>query len=96
MSLDLKDFRGKITTEADCVLEAQARVTGKDRQEIAREVLHAWALRQIDEATILGRLLRAEGVAGALEGLPGASQGLPGASQGVAGESQGMRGSKRA
>lgn len=89
MSLDLKDFRGKITTEADCVLEAQARVTGKDRQEIAREVLHAWALRQIDEATILGRLLRAEGVAGALEGLPGESQG-------VAGESQGMRGSKRA
>ena len=89
MSLDLKDFRGKITTEADCVLEAQARVTGKDRQEIAREVLHAWALRQIDEATILGRLLRAEGVAGA-------SEGLPGASQGVAGESQGMRGSKRA
>ncbi len=89
MSLDLKDFRGKITTEADCVLEAQARVSGKDRQEIAREVLHAWALRQIDEATILGRLLRAEGVAGA-------SEGLPGESQGVVGESQGMRGSKRA
>ena len=89
MSLDLKDFRGKITTEADCVLEAQARVTGKDRQEIAREVLHAWALRQIDEATILGRLLRAEGVVGACEGLPGASQG-------VAGESQGVRGSTRA
>lgn len=82
MSLDLKDFRGKITTEADCVLEAQARVTGKDRQEIAREVLHAWALRQIDEATVLARLLRAEGVSVASEGLVG--------------ESQGMRGSRKA
>lgn len=78
MSLDLKDFRGKITTEADCVLEAQARVTGKDRQEIAREVLHAWALRQIDEATILGRLLRAEGVSVASEGRVGESQGVRG------------------
>lgn len=78
MSLDLKDFRGKITTEADCVLEAQARVTGKDRQEIAREVLHAWALRQIDEATVLARLLRAEGVSVASEGRVGESQGVRG------------------
>lgn len=78
MSLELKDFRGKITTEADCVLEAQARVTGKDRQEIAREVLHAWALRQIDEATVLARLLRAEGVSVASEGLVGESQGVRG------------------
>ena len=81
MSLDLKDFRGKITTEADCVLEAQARVTGKDRQEIAREVLHAWALRQIDEATVLARLLRAEGVSAASEGLVGESQGMRGSSK---------------
>ena len=81
MILDLKDFRGKITTEADCVLEAQARVTGKDRQEIAREVLHAWALRQIDEATVLARLLRAEGVSVASEGLVGESQGMLGSSK---------------
>ena len=81
MSLDLKDFRGKITTEADCVLEAQARVTGKDRQEIAREVLHAWALRQIDEATVLARLLRAEGVSVESEGLVGESQGMRGSSK---------------
>jgi hypothetical protein len=78
MSLDLKDFRGKITPETDCVLEAQARVSGQDRQEIAREVLHAWALRQIDEATVLTRLLRAEGVAVASEGGVGESQGVRG------------------
>ena len=64
MGVELKDYRGRITPEADCVLEAQARATGRDRQEIAREVLHRWALEQIHAANVLHRQLRAEGLSG--------------------------------
>ncbi len=67
----LKDFRGKITIEADCVLEAESRTTGRDRAEIVREILHEWALRRIEVHTVLQRLLRAEGLTGALEGIAG-------------------------
>lgn len=78
MALELKDFRGKITAETDCALEALHRVTGEDRAAIAREVLHKWALEQIKIHTILGRLMRAEGVVGESEGLPAASEGVRG------------------
>lgn len=64
MSLELKDFRGKITLEADAVLEALNRVNGKDKSEIVREILHAWACDRIKEATVLDKLLRAEGISG--------------------------------
>ena len=40
MSAELKDFRGKITSETDAVLEAINRADGRDKSEIAREVLH--------------------------------------------------------
>lgn len=71
MALPLKDFRGKITAEADCVLEAMNRVSGKDRSEIVRDILHTWALEKIDEHTVLTKLLRAEGLAGEDEGVAG-------------------------
>lgn len=64
MSLELKDFRGKITPESDAVLEALNRVTGKDKSEIAREVLHKWASEQIGVANVLDTMLRAEGLKG--------------------------------
>lgn len=71
MSLDLKDFRGRISAETDCVLEAESRSTGRERQEIVREILHAWALSRIHGATVLHNLLRAEGLRGIEGGTPG-------------------------
>jgi hypothetical protein len=74
MSQDLKDFRGKITPESDCVLEAESRASGKDRQEIVREILHGYALEKIEAHKVLVKLLRAEGLAGALEGIAGSKR----------------------
>lgn len=71
MGVELKDFRGRITPETDCVLEAEARVTGKDRQEIVREILHAWAVERIHGASVLNRLLQAEGLRGIDGGVSG-------------------------
>ncbi len=84
MSIELKDYRGRITAEADCVLEAESRSTGKDRQEIVREILHAWALSRIHGATVLHNLLRAEGL-----------RGIDGGIGGNAREREGTRGSGR-
>lgn len=74
MSTPLKDFRGKITTETDCVLEAMNRVSGRDRSEIAREILHTWAVERLHEHTVLTKLLRAEGLAGEEEGVAGSGR----------------------
>lgn len=71
MCAELKDFRGKITIEADCVLEAESRVMGKERQEIVRDILHEWALQRIEGAKVLHRLLLAEGVSGIAGGVAG-------------------------
>lgn len=68
MSLELKDSRGKITQETDVVLESLSRVTGKDRSELARDVLHQWAAEQIHVATVLDSRLRAEGLKGISNG----------------------------
>lgn len=81
MSAELKDFRARITPEADCALEAMSRATAKDRQEIARDVLHEWALLQIHAASVMHRLLLAEGLSGidgGIAGHAGASEGLQG------------------
>lgn len=64
MGVELKDFRGRITPETDAVLEGISRATGQDRQEIARAVMHEWALKQIHAASVTHRLLQAEGLAG--------------------------------
>lgn len=75
MSADLHDFRCKITAEADAVLEALSRSTGDDRCEIAREVLHQWALKQIHSATLIQRMVSREGIVGESEGRAGESKG---------------------
>ncbi len=71
MSAELKDFMGKITAETDAVLEAINRADGRDKSEIARQVLHEWAIGRIHEATILDRLLKAEGLTGIDGGVSG-------------------------
>lgn len=68
MSAELKDFRGKLTTETDCVLEAINRVSGRDRSEIVREILHKWAIEKIHENSVLTGLLAREGLGGEYQG----------------------------
>lgn len=66
MSPELRDLRAKITVETDAVLDAIAKAEGRDRSEIVREVLHAWAVSQIDaipeKARLLQQRLKAEGL----------------------------------
>lgn len=64
MSLELTDARIKITIETDAVLEAMHRASGRDRSEIAREVLHEWASKQIMESALTMKLLKANGISG--------------------------------
>ncbi len=71
MAADLRDFRGKITIETYCVLEAEHRVTGEDQSAIARGVLHEWALRKLQVAKVADSLLRSEGEPGIAEGASG-------------------------
>lgn len=71
MSVELKDFRGKITPEIDVALEAEARVSGRDRADIAREILHAWAVKKLHEASVLSGLALAQGIAGSNSGTRG-------------------------
>lgn len=71
MSQELKDFRGKITAETNAALEAESRISGRDRADIAREILHSWAVKKIHAASILTGIC-------AIEGLPRDSQGAPG------------------
>lgn len=85
MSLDLIDFRGKITVEIDAALdaalEAVHRATGRERSEIARHVLSEWAMQKIHEASLLDHLLQREGHGGIPRGAPGSRR----ESQGSAG-----------
>ena len=71
MSADLKDFRGKITVETFCQLEAEHRVSKKDKSDIAREVLHEWAMKKLNVAKIADGLLRSEGEPGIVDGIEG-------------------------
>lgn len=61
MACELKDFRGKVTARTDAVLEAMNRVTGKDKSELAREVLDKWAEEQMHVATLIGQLAKTKG-----------------------------------
>lgn len=71
MSLELRDFRGKITHKTYLALEAEAIAFDRDKADVAREVLHAWALRKFRESTVLARLAQADGISGAGGGNPG-------------------------
>lgn len=64
MSTELIDLRAKITDLADAVLDVQRDLTGKDRSEIVRDVLHEWATRKASEASLLCKTLTAKGFNG--------------------------------
>lgn len=71
MSIPLIDFRGKITPDTDAVLEAVHQATGRDRAEIAREVLDVWAVSKIHEASLIDLRLKREGLRGIDGGIAG-------------------------
>ena len=68
MAIELKDYRGRITAETDCVFEAMSRASGREKQELVREVLHEYALGKLSEHKVLAALLKREGIAGESEG----------------------------
>lgn len=71
MSAELTDLRAKITIEAHCALAAYSRAHDIDRSEVVRDILHAWAMKQIHGATLLANCLKAKGVTGADQGISG-------------------------
>ena len=71
MSIPLIDLRAKVTPEADAVLEAVSRATGKDKSEIVRDVLHKWAMAEIHASNVLQKILQREGIRGEEEGVNG-------------------------
>lgn len=74
MSAELRDLRAKITVESDAALDVVSRVTGKDRSEIVRDIVHRWALEQVSISTLLAARLKAEGMTGAGEGASGSER----------------------
>lgn len=68
MATELQDFRGKLTTETWCVLQAESRISGEDMQVILRDVMHAWASKKLNVARITDDLLRAKGLPGVAKG----------------------------
>ncbi|MFM2288830.1 MAG: hypothetical protein RL684_1973 [Pseudomonadota bacterium] len=68
MSLELIDFRGKITPETNAWLEAESRTTGRVKQEILRDAVHVIALAKIHAAKVLTALAPVEGFSGAGRG----------------------------
>ena len=71
---DLRDFRGKITPLTWAFLEIEAKATGAEFSEIAREILQGWAMRKLDAHTIATKVLADEGIAGNLREIPKTGQ----------------------
>ena len=71
MAAELRDFRGRISVLADIAITAKSESTGKDKQEIVREILDAWAERELHCASLLHAALDAEGLQGIVRGASG-------------------------
>ncbi len=61
MAIPLKDFRCGITEQIDAALDAQAAAFGKDKAQVARDVLAEWARMKHREHMMYGKRLRANG-----------------------------------
>lgn len=66
MSLELRDFRGKLSVRADCALEAYATANDLEKGEAHRQIMDWWADKQIRAATLLQQKLASEGITGTL------------------------------
>lgn len=62
MSLELRDLRLKVSVETDVILTALSRHSGREKIEIARELLHVAALNKIGEAKLIVSLCQVEGL----------------------------------
>lgn len=71
MSLPLIDMRCKVSPATDALLETLHRTTGRDKSEIARDVLHRWAEKEIHAAMLLHSELKDKGVLRDYEGAQG-------------------------
>lgn len=69
MSLPLIDARIKITPATDSVLDMQHILTGKDKSELMREVLHGWAEEKIRASILLHSALADKGILRDYEGV---------------------------
>lgn len=69
MSIELTDLRAKVTGRTAAVLAALNAATGKERSQIAREVLDAWAVEQIHASRLVARFSEGEGAMRADKGL---------------------------
>jgi hypothetical protein len=68
MSLPLIDIRIKVSPATDALLETLHRTTGRDKSEIARDVLHKWAEKEIHAAMLLHAELNSKGLLRDYEG----------------------------
>lgn len=68
MSIELTDLRTKVTPRTAAVLAALNHASGKERSQIAREVLDAWAVDQIHSSRLVARFSEGQGIDGADEG----------------------------
>lgn len=64
MSLELHDLRTKVSLVCVSLIEAKARCEGKDKSEVAREILHEWTRKQVDMYKVADKLMRVEGISG--------------------------------
>ena len=62
MSLELKQQKLNVTAETAAVLESESKHSGEDKSEIARAVLHAWAIGKIHACTLLQEALERDGL----------------------------------
>ena len=71
MSLELRDLRAKITVETDCAIDGYAAAQDMEKGEAVREILHKWAIKQIEGAMVLQARLKREGMEGSDKGTSG-------------------------
>lgn len=62
MSLPVKDYRGGITPLSHAVLSSIAEANGMEMQELVRDVLHKFALKQVRACSLIQRSLKANGI----------------------------------